>query len=305
MAPYVGSAEYCYAHSAAMLLASAGHRVDPALFECVSGVGLGARWWIEAKEVYFSLRPPDLGTSDAFARLGYAVEESTGEPDFDALRDELEAAPLMIGPLDMGWLRYLPNAELAHGADHYVLLVNLSGDQARLHDPKGYPNVILSREHLSKAWEAEAVSYRRAPYRRWANPQQRAEPSLDRLREETIAVFRTIYREAAAEARQRADVLLGPAAYEAAADHLRNGDANALLHLLKIFCLPLGARRAHDLAAFLEPAAPALAEIKHDQALAFIDGYREALANEPRAVAASVLRIGELDAAFESALDDH
>lgn len=301
MAPYVGSAEYCYAHSAAMLLASAGHAVEPGLFENVTGVGLGARWWTEAKELYFSLQPPDLGTSAAFARLGYAVEEDTGAPDMAALRVELRSAPVMIGPLDMGWLRYLPNAALAHGADHYVLLVSLAEDHARLHDPKGYPNVRLSLDHLDRAWAAEAVSYRRAPYRRWARPSRRAEPSGDQVRRDTLEAFRRVYADAR-ETPEGDGWVAGLAAYESAADYLRRNDAEELLHLFRIFCLPLGARRAHDLAAFLESAEPALAEIKRAQALAFIDAYREALANEPRAVGTSVLRIGELDAAFEEAL---
>ena len=299
MAPYVGSTEYCYSHSAAMLLASAGHRVEPGLFECLTAVGLGARWWPEAKEIYFSLQPPDLGTSAAFAHLGFEVEERTGVPDLDALRAELETAPIMIGPLDMGWLRYLPNAELAHGADHYVLLVNLTAEHARLHDPKGYLNVTLPLEHLAKAWEAEAVSYRREPYRRWSHPRQRSEPSCEQLRRETIEAMNSVYRRAAADT-----AISGQAAFAAAADHLRQGEADGLLHLFRIFCLPLGARRAHDLAEFLEPAAPALAEIKHEQALAFIDGYREALANESAAVAETVLRIGALDADFEKTLRD-
>lgn len=46
---YIGKSEYCYANSAAMLLASAGYTVPPGTIEVLTGMGVGAAW-IEASD---------------------------------------------------------------------------------------------------------------------------------------------------------------------------------------------------------------------------------------------------------------
>jgi hypothetical protein len=305
MSPYIGNAPYCYANAAAMLLASAATSVDPATIECLTAVGLGARWWIEQKEIYFSLEPPDLRIGRALGLLGFEVEQGSGvessAPPFDRLRAAVAEGPVMLGPLDMGHLTYFPDCAALSGADHYVLLNELSADAARLHDPYGYPNVRLGLDDLGKAWEAAAISYRRAPYQWWSNPVRRREPSRNELRSGALGAFREVYQargHAPAEAPYRA----GPGAFEAAARHVRGGKAEPLLALLRVFGLPLGARRAHDLAGFLEPQNAALAAIKRDQALAFIDGYGRLVDGDHGAVAEAIREIGALDAAFEEQL---
>jgi hypothetical protein len=75
-----------------------------------------------------------------------------------------------------------------------------------------------------------------------------------------------------------------------------------LADLLTGFGLPLGARRAHDLAVFLSNRKPRLSALKRSQAIAFIDAYRW-LADGDRTIAAdAILRIGELDTRFRDAL---
>ena len=71
--PYRGISDYCYANAASMLLASAGHDVSPSVFECLSAVGVGATYFEDTGELYFSNRPPDLGVSAAFEALGTEV----------------------------------------------------------------------------------------------------------------------------------------------------------------------------------------------------------------------------------------
>lgn len=303
-APYIGNGPYCYANSAAMLLASHGFSVPTASIECLTGVGIGARWWLTEREIYFSLTPPDVGLGAALGRLGFSITECCGTagdpPPFEALRAALTQGPVALGPLDMGHLTYRPNAQACAGADHFVLLTELTDDYARLHDPDGYANVRISLDDLGQAWEAGRVTYHRAPYRSWAAPQRDHVPSDEALRTAMLINCRESYDAADAVPADRA--LNGPAAFAAAADHLRGGNANGLLTLLTVFGLPLGARRAQDLSLFLWPADRQLAEIKQSQSEAFIDGYRHALDKDAAATADSLLAIGELDEAFRERL---
>ena len=303
-APYIGNGPYCYANSAAMLLASHGFSLPAALIECLTAVGIGARWWLAEREIYFSLVPPDVGLSAAFDRLGFSITERRGSasepPPFDRLRDALAQGPVALGPLDMGHLTYRPNAQACAGADHFVLLVGLTDDHARLHDPDGYANVRISLDDLGQAWEAGRIAYRREPYRSWTAPRRDRAPNDDALRTATLAACRESYATADAVPPDRA--ASGPDAFAAAANHLRGGDADGLLTLLTVFGLPLGARRAQDLSILLRPADRQLAEIKQRQSEAFIDGYRHALDKNAATAADSLLAIGELDEAFRERL---
>ena len=109
---YLGKSEYCYSHSAAMLLASAGYWVSPATIEVLTGMGIGATW-VEATDfLFFDSSSPDVGISRAFKASGYAVQEtaqSSLTPDpMPALIEALHSGPVMLGPLSLGLLPYNP-----------------------------------------------------------------------------------------------------------------------------------------------------------------------------------------------------
>jgi hypothetical protein len=125
---YVGSAEYCYSNAASMLLASIGETVEPSVVECLTAVGAGARYCLADGMAYFSNRPPDLGLTNALDALGFDVQENTLDentaPPLATLRRFLEGAPVLIGPLDMQHLTYLPRHRDTPGADHYALVTD-------------------------------------------------------------------------------------------------------------------------------------------------------------------------------------
>ncbi len=77
MTRYIGNGPYCYANSTAMLLATAGDRVDPSLIEVLTGVGLGAFWLDDSKRLISSnpATPPDVGISHALTLLGFEFIE--------------------------------------------------------------------------------------------------------------------------------------------------------------------------------------------------------------------------------------
>ena len=181
------------------------------------------------------------------------------------MREALAAGPLLLGPLDMGKLSHLPNHGQLQGCDHFVLLTGLSETEARLHDPLGYPNIALPLEDLAAAWAAEDIAYARGAYRYWAHPRPGPRP-------------------------------------EAAAAHIEETRAEGLLGQLIDFGLPLGARRAHDLAAFLRPGYGELAAVKARQAIVFIDAFSQAVAGDRKGLGDSLRTIGRLDEDFREGL---
>ena len=65
------------------------------------------------------------------------------------LRAAIQHSPVLIGPLDMGYLTYNPYA--FGGADHFLVVLTVEHDHVLVHDPKGFPYATLPLEDLLKA----------------------------------------------------------------------------------------------------------------------------------------------------------
>ena len=121
----MGKAEYCYANSVSMFLATVGETVPPGTVEVLTGVGLGAFLVGPPGLLFFSglAMPPDIGVSQSLRLLGFDFTESASTDPascpFDDLRRMLRTAPVLIGPLDIGLLTYNGSSR-ATGSDHYV-----------------------------------------------------------------------------------------------------------------------------------------------------------------------------------------
>lgn len=279
MVPYIGNGFYCYANATAMLLAASGENVSPSLLEVLCGVGLGAMWRPEAKIIFFGnlATPPDVGVSQALDLLGFRfterASETTAPPPFAALRADLAQSPAVLGPLDMGFLRYNPFCAEFGGADHYVLAYDMDDQEVYLHDPIGFPHVALSLADLAPAWQAERIAYHRGSYRYWTAVQRYARPTDEELYTRAIQAFQAAYRKSehlTAQEPWAKDWVLDRAAIRQCADHVRSGGVapNLKAHLAN-FVLQMGARRALDFAFFLAPHSPALAAWKDKQAQLF------------------------------------
>src|SRR5688572_1058337 len=173
---YVGNGAYCYANTTSMLLTSIGEVVPPSLVEVLSGVGLGALWFVARGSIIFGNVVPDTGVSKALDLLGFAYDERSS-PDgaplpLDELRAALEVGPVAIGPVDIGCLTYKPGARGPSGSDHFILLYAMDEAEVRLHDPAGFPHVSLPFDDLEQAWRAEKIGYRRGAFRRWYAPRR-------------------------------------------------------------------------------------------------------------------------------------
>ncbi|WP_427179643.1 hypothetical protein [Paenibacillus sp. TC-CSREp1] len=267
---YIGNAAYCYANSAAMLLASIGEKVEPGLLEVVGGFSLGA--FLAPNNILFfdncSLSP-DFAVTKALNILGFTVKEVAydrgSRMPLDELKASLSKGPVMVGPLNMGKLNYNPNYKALEGSDHYVLLLDLEGEELLLHDPAGFPNVYLGLEQLEEAWRTE-FPWSEKVYRSWHQPERVEHPDRTEIDHRACVWFRSSLIE------QNKDKVnggrTGAAAIMRKSEQIRLGELsdNEWAHYV-YFTLPVGARRAEDYRLFFEKINPALSALKHTQSL--------------------------------------
>ncbi|UJW30150.1 BtrH N-terminal domain-containing protein [Saccharothrix sp. AJ9571] len=265
---YQGNVPYCYADSLSMLLSVHGERVRPGLIEPLTGVGLGALRVPDGR-TYFSAITPPQGLDAALRLLGCDFTGTCGPDDVpveEILREELATGPVLLGPLDMGHLTYVPWHRDVPGADHYVVAYDLDDEGVLLQDPAGFPCARLGFADLEAAWRAERVDYEHGVYQRWT----RIGPPREVVYDEARAFFSGIYRD-------------NPGAGEvirALAADLRGPVDPATAGFLTGFTLPLGARRALDFAVLFEQGGDhRLAAVKNEQAHLFARaraaGFRE------------------------------
>ncbi len=306
MIPYIGNGPYCYANSTAMLLASIGENVPPSQIEVLTGAGLGAFWVPDAKLIYFSNTPPDVGVSIALETLGFeciekALTEAEAAP-FEALRASLIKSPAVLGPLDMAYLDYLPYHENCVGADHYVLAYAMDQDEVHLHDPDGFPHVSLSLGQLDLAWKAERIGYRRGAYRYWAEPRRARQPTEPEIYDCALKGFLARYQETG-DLPGREGPIVGRDAILACADHVRAGAPPSTAGFMTGFAFRLGARRALDYAQFFEPHNGELAALKRDQAELFGQCHMCAIRAAWTALAERLKALADVETAFRAALE--
>jgi hypothetical protein len=252
---------------------------------------------------------PDVGISKALELLGFAWTEREHADDdpapLDALRTALQDGPVVLGPVDMGYLTYVPFHRHAQGADHFILAYAVDDTEAQVHDPAGYPHASLPIEDLAQAWRAERVPYRRGAYRSWAAARRVAQPSEDEIYAHACDWFATCYRatgELVANG-TRGPWLAGAEAIMRLAEGLRGGDVlpGTRGHLVN-FALQLGARRALDYAAFFDTRDPDLAGLKRRQAQIFGRGHTLAARDRWPDLAEALAELAEVEDAFHSAL---
>jgi len=308
MFPYVGNGAYCYANSISMLLAAHGETISPSLIEPLTGVGLGALWDENATELFFSnlATPPDIGLSQALNLLGFdfieRVSENPTSPPWETLRADLQKSPAILGPVDMGFLRYNSLSKYVQGADHYILVYKLDEKEAFLHDPDGFPHVSLPLNFLEQAWKADAIGYRRGSYRYWTGILRREQPTPDEIFARAIQAFRSSYHESAAISAQTG-LLCNETAILACTERLRPGKVpGPLKSILKLFALKLGARRALDFATFFDLRSPDLAQLKRQQAQLFGQSHTLAVAERWTALSKNLQTLAELEKEFRTAL---
>ena len=308
MIPFRGNGPYCYSNAASMLLSTIGEQVSPQEMEAYTGVGLGAFWLPQEKSLFFSglSNPPDLGITRALRVLGFGFEEKesdSGEkPPLEQLRSDLSSSTALLGPLDMGYLTHNPLHKRMNGADHFVLAYRFEKDGVLIHDPEGFPSVILPFRQLELAWKAENIGYRRGFYRYWTHPRRVRHPSRDELYNETMKSFKEVYSESQALSAKRGWPI-DDQAINTLAKHVKSGKVSpAERGFMVFFSFKLGARRALDFSSFFQYRDADLARLKEKQAELFGSMQTLAVQRKWGRVADSLEHLAEVETSFRDAL---
>jgi hypothetical protein len=277
---YIGNGAYCYANSLAMLLSAAGAEFDAGYLECVTSVAISAIS-IEmpvGPVPFFSIGLPDQGITSALEHLGFAFERSYCSPGDDPdgaislakLRRALASGPVLAGPLDMSRLTYLPNHGRLVGADHFVLLYQIDGENVFLHDPAGFAYTPLPISDFMRAWRGASIQYRpeaypMGAYSMWWNLRRERLPSAEEVFHRTDQQIRQLlcWQE------EQGDHRLGVAMIRALAEQVRTGVPAHMSGQLGNFALPLAARRCADYARFYAQFDQERAQIKEAQGQRF------------------------------------
>jgi len=158
--PYIGSGPYCYSNSLAMLLGKDAPSTAVIEFATSSPFGMQMVGDTPFFEPYGWT--PIAGFEQAIKTMGWEstqVISKDGNEALARLREKLEKGPVFVGPVEMGNLRYHPNMDGPIGADHYVVVLGVQGDEVEIHDPEGYPYATLPLSDFMEAWSADKITY--------------------------------------------------------------------------------------------------------------------------------------------------
>lgn len=202
----------------------------------------------------------------------------------------------------MGYLTYNPLHKRMSGADHFVLAYRFEKEGVLIHDPEGFPSVILPFRQLELAWKAENIGYRRGYYRYWTRPRRVSGPSRQELYNATMKSFKEIYSESQALSTKR-DWMIDDQAINTLAKHVKTGKVSPSERgFMVFFSFKLGARRALDFASFFGFRHPELADLKEKQAELFGSMQASAVQRKWSRVADSLEKLAEVETRFRDAL---
>jgi len=268
---YYGNGAYCYSNSTAMLLSSIEEDISPSIIEVLGGVGLGAYALDKGNMVFLSNYSgfPDRSISRALESLGFNFEEKNWESEeyypLEELRELIKQGPVLLGPLDMGYLKYDPSSNNHFGVDHFVVAHDFDDKRVCVHDPAEFPNVWITNENLNNAWKAENIGYRQGHYRYWAKPKRANNPTNKELFQKAIKTFIEIYENGETCSKSK-NKLIDVEAIRFLSNNIKNKVlTTSEIDLLTGFVLPVSAKRSNDFYSFLREYDKKLAELKIEQ----------------------------------------
>ncbi len=254
---YTGNGHYCYSNSLHMCLQHAGMEnvPTPGLLECMTGMPFGALFLRFEKKPYFfpshAEVDPHSGLTRALTTLGWTCNIWQGddaESALDALKESLRTGPVLLGPLDLGYLSYDPNRTLKRGGDHYIVVLKIEGGRVQVHDPQFYPLAVLPVDELMRAWKYTNMGYVTCAYTLRGCFRKERPVSTDDMLVETLKNAQELIHSKA-----EGPVLFGGSeAYLLAAEVIQNRPSRFFRFLLTQFSLPLGGSRCLDAADFLK-----------------------------------------------------
>ena len=228
----------------------------------------------KAELFFFSGPNPDLGLARLRAAAGHG--------------------PVLIGPVNMGYLTYNPNHAYLLGADHYLVVLRVKQDHVLVHDPKGFPCAALPVESLLKAWRAEGMDlvYTDEPYTMRTAFRSGETSSRKQMIERTLPQM-------SANVQQelwKPGMYSGVAALRMLAQTFGTGVSERLAVHLFHFALPLGLRHKVDAQRFLrEGNQREAAELIEEQARLLGQAQYAGVQHDWSSVAALIEQVATLE----------
>ncbi|HLF07204.1 MAG TPA: hypothetical protein VI893_08555 [Thermoplasmata archaeon] len=255
---YSGNGAYCYANSLHMALRA--HGADPAwlpapgFLEVLTTMPFGNMYMRlhHGPMVFFSppSLDPDQGIDVALRALGWKCETTsrgTGPEALARLRAATKEAPVLAGPVDMGYFTHNPRHLHIAGADHFVLVLGIEGDRVRMHDPEGFPFASIPSDDFLRAWQADRIDYKHEPFTMRSGFAKFADRSRKEMIERTLPLAKKNLEDDPGGPR----VWGGLRALHFLAEDLKGKVSQYLSGHLTWFAFPLAARRCADAAAVM------------------------------------------------------
>ena len=250
-----GNSAYCFSNSLHMCLGHAGMAGRPSVstVECMTGMPFSAAFFQVDPPLFFpspATTDPDSGLTRALQTMGWGCELWQSDDESEAqyvLEEAIEEGPVLLGPLDLGYLPFDPNHARKRGSDHYVVALKRAGELVQVHDPQLYPFAVLPMADLMRAWNAKELGYGSSEYTLRRDFRVERGVSREQMLLDTLKAARALSQDTPAGPIAYG----GAAAFTMAAETLAAGPPDALAGHLIYFALPLGARRCLDAAGFL------------------------------------------------------
>lgn len=150
--PYCGFGAWCAAY--AFLNTTRCHRVTPELYELLSGVPFGIAFHMRyPSRILVPFAEPYNEVETVAEVLGYKAEARKYE-DISSAVDFVSGLPphskAMIGPINMGFLDYLPQNMFYMNQSHYISVEKQEGGKYRITDSECTLAASCTDEHLRK-----------------------------------------------------------------------------------------------------------------------------------------------------------
>ena len=299
MQMYFGDVSLCYSYSLAMALDAYGYDFKAEFLEAIMVMGNGASIVKEDEQhplVFFDNGMPDLSISHSLKILGFDYEDfylkNGAEVDLEEIKRKLETflfnGPVVLGPLDMGYLTYNPNHTILYGVDHFVTVYDIDDRYLYLHDPDGFACMKVAFNDILEAWKAEAIDYKRGAYSMWGNFKRLKTPSQTEIYQETAKIIKSRYLNG------QNGVLKCYA--KAVAE---NGLNTEQKQLHQYFSFKLAAVRSLYLSKFLKDHDPEGARLKEELASLFGQAHLSCLKEDYQELSNLLYQIAEVDGLFK------
>jgi hypothetical protein len=256
---------------------------------------------------------PPVGVERALKTLQYEYQFKcfrSADEALPFLKRALEKEPVLIGPVDMGFLVYDPYCKFKKSADHYVIALGLDRDHLILNDPDGYLQVPLPMGDFVKAWNAEAIAYKRGPYSLWLVKKKLVKPSVEKLYKDTLVLgLQNLKEKGRKYLVEKTSLYTGPLAIKKLAEDIKRYKLRRWLRFYATFTFRVSAQRCFDSAMFVKDAPfknghlEKASETRMQQAFRYGKCQTEASKMKFSKVAKTLEEISELEEKFKVELE--